>query len=643
MNAKLPDKPPAMTPKSFMAVGPTLHYSHENVQRCWFLAMLVFCLTCLFWSKIATGSFASFDSTRALTLDSCRLDRFVLSGASIFEYPWQILVLGALMGILAIAPVLVALLMSFSHSLPLVFAIFFIANLPGFAAVLLVSCIGVACRPLRFRSRIIAVALCMSPQLVYWSYFGGARGGEPLVWGFSFSPWACAWLIGLAIAGGVLIIGHYTRYKPGLVWTSTGVILTLTLIVFETKIGFDELAFQIHVAENNPELVSEFHSHSITDALDRRMEDPTTREFLLDDIYAKEPIPLRQELKREIQIQLGDYGRWPGWFELLEVPDALNFLEKRKSLARQYDLFITPSRPWWMPKLLHAHLVRRRSNTKRMATTLYFKGLLSEYNQDVSRLDQEKEMLHLYSDYPFERSHAIWFLLDKQFPESPEALEAQWRIAMRRAGRGQFARAEAQALQTKVLLKQHLAEMPTGASEEASIATLFQTPPKTVMTRLKLVELRSRVDRLLSLIDAENRGEDQASLERLARFVRLNPHTMDYDDRLAHLRAQMGPQDCLQDNVRFAEIKLIADDETRLKELAAHHDQFHNTDGGIEAMFELGLLETGLYRAQTDPEQKKNRLRKAILTLDSFLKFYPDSIYAEQVKKNLSDLPVLPE
>ena len=632
-----------MTAKPFMAVGPTLHYSHANVQRCWFLAMLVFCLTCLFWSKIATGSFASFDSTRALTLDSCRLDRFVLSGASIFEYPWQILVLGALMGILAIAPVLVALLMSFSHSLPLVFAIFFIANLPGFAAVLLVSCIGVACRPLRFRSRIIAVALCMSPQLVYWSVFGGARGGEPLVWGFSFSPWVCAWLIGLAIAGSVLIIGHYTRYRPGLVWTSTGVILTLTIIVFEAKIGFDELAFQIHVAENNPEQVSEFRSHSITDALDRRMEDPTIRKYLEDAyFYKSEPIPLRQELKREIQIQLG-YGRWPWWFELLEVPDALNFLEKRKSLARQYDLFIIPPRPWWMPKLLHDRLVSRRSTSKRMATTLYFKGLLSEYNQDVSRLGQEKEMLHLYSDYPFERSHTIWFLLDKQFPESPEALEAQWRIAMRRAGRGLFDRAEAQARETLKQLKQRLAEMPSGTSEVDSIATLFQTPPKTVMTRLKLVALQSRVDRLLSLIGTENQGEDSASLERLARFVRLNPHNMDYAELLDDLRQEMGPQDCLRDNVLFAEIKLIEDDERRLRELAAHRRQFANTDGGIEAMFELGLLEMGLYRAQADAEQKKARLLEAKETLDRFLKFYPHSIYAEQVKKNLSDLPVLPE
>ena len=28
--------------KSFMTVGPTLHYSHANVRRCWGLAILVF-------------------------------------------------------------------------------------------------------------------------------------------------------------------------------------------------------------------------------------------------------------------------------------------------------------------------------------------------------------------------------------------------------------------------------------------------------------------------------------------------------------------------------------------------------------------------------------------------------------------------
>ena len=200
------------TPKTFLAVGPTLHYSHRNVQFYWLLAAFVFSLACLFWSRIVTGGFWAFDFESQTIPDFGELGRVTISGVSIFEYPWQILVLGLLMGIMAVVPVLVAQLMSFGHSFVFVLAVFFLANLPGFAVFLMVSCFAVASRPLRFRSRIVAIALCMAPQLIYWGVFGAAKGAEPLGWGYSFAPWIWAWLTGMTIAGLVLGIGHYTRY-----------------------------------------------------------------------------------------------------------------------------------------------------------------------------------------------------------------------------------------------------------------------------------------------------------------------------------------------------------------------------------------------------------------------------------------------
>ena len=233
------------TPKTFLTVGPTLHYSHRNVQFYWLLAAFMFSLACLFWSRIVTGTFWAFDFESQTIPDFRDLGRATVTGVSIFEYPWQIIVLGLLMGIMAVVPVLVAQLMSFGHSFLFVLAVFFLANLPGFAVFLIVSCFAVAARPLRFRSRIIAIALCLAPQLIYWGAFGGARGVEPLEWGFSFAPWIWAWLTGMTIAGLVLAIGHYTRYKPGLIWTFTTTTLLLALAVFGWTIGFDELDYQL--------------------------------------------------------------------------------------------------------------------------------------------------------------------------------------------------------------------------------------------------------------------------------------------------------------------------------------------------------------------------------------------------------------
>src|SRR4030042_3259276 len=140
--------------KSFMAVGPALHYSHKNVQISWLLAIITFGLCCLFFLKIVGGSFWSFEFQFITTPRFRRLDRFsMVAAVSIFEYTWQILVLGLLMGIFAIVPVLISQLLSFQYSLLFILEIFFLANLPAFAFCVLISCIAAACRPLRFRSR----------------------------------------------------------------------------------------------------------------------------------------------------------------------------------------------------------------------------------------------------------------------------------------------------------------------------------------------------------------------------------------------------------------------------------------------------------------------------------------------------------
>jgi len=636
MGNNVSEKTPPVTSKSFMAVGPTLHYSHENVQICWFLAMFAFALCCLFWSKIVTGSFGSFDAAGMTDLQSWHLNRYVSTGVSIFEYPWQILVLGLLMGVLGIAPVLVAQLMSFSHSLPFILAVLFLANLPGLALFLCISCVGVACRPLRFRSRIIAIALCVAPQLIYWGTFGGGRDQEALVWGISFAPWVCAWLMGLLIAGTVLMIGHFTRYKPGLIWTSTGLVFLTAIGVFETKIGFDELAYQLYVAKNNPELVSEFHDHSIKEDFDRVLEDPKVKEYLDNLFYPTELIRLREELKQELIIQLG-YEQWPVWF--VEVPEYLDFQKKRQWLNKQYDLFINAPKSWWMPDFLHKQLARRRSTSPRMTAALYYKGMLSEYKPDIRSL-KEKEVLHFYMDYPLERSRQIWHRLYTEFPDSLEALEANWRIASYWAGQGRFEPARELLEQTTERLKNELDRTPSASEDADSLSRPFRKPKGTIMTRVKLTQLLGRINHLQSLISEENWGATPESRQRLARFIKLNPHTLDYVKQLEALEAQLEEGDCLLDNVALARDKLIADEQLREERLGALHREYANTDGGTEALFELGLLKTHLYKTQANGDQKKALLADAVATLESFLNLYPHSYYSAQVKGILTSLPV---
>jgi hypothetical protein len=616
---KQTEKKSKVASKSFLAVGPTLHYSHSNVQRCWVLAVAAFALSCLFWSKIQTGSLWSFDFRAINSPEFWRLGKSVTTGVSIFEYPWQILVLGLLMGIFAVVPVLISQLMSFRYSVPFILAVAFLANLPGFAVCILPSCVAAACRPLRFRSRFTAIMLCTAPQLLYWGCFGGARGVDPVEWGFSFAPWICAWLIGLGIAGLVLGIGHFTRYRPGLVWTVTCVFLVLAVVTFEIRIGFGELDYELYVAKNNPEDISEFHDHGITEALDETITNPAVRKYLAGFFYPTEPIPLRAELKREIQTQLS-YDRWPSWFI---VPPELDYQAKKQWLLQQYDLFIG-----------------LRAKSRRMPVALYYKALLSEYSADIEMLGQE-ETLHFYSDYPHERSRPIWLTLYRDFGDSPESIEARWRIAKHWAGMGRLEQADKLLAEAQTMVDERLRLLDEGQPQSGRFFSPFRPPPDSVITMVKLIDLQRKLNHLRDLISTQNLTDQEGSARRLAKFVMLNPHSRDYSWHLDEMLEQVGDDDPLKDNILLAQTKLVADEQLRAENLSQLHKKFQDADGGMQALYELARLKIGLYQNEADSEQKKKYLADARATLTSFISLYPNSFCARQVKKILDDLPTV--
>jgi len=523
------------------------------------------------------------------------------------------------MGVLAVAPVLVSQLMSFAYSFPFIFSVAVFANLPAFAACVLVSCVAAACRPLRFRSRFVAIALCTLPQLVYWGYFGGALAGEPIKWGYTFAPWISAWLIGLGIAGVVLGIGHFTRYRPGLLWLTTTAVLAIAVVVFKVTIGFDELDYQLYVARNNPEQTEEFHDHSITVALDETIKNPGVMRYLDDFFYPADRILLRKELKKEIQAQLA-HDRWPSWFK---VPKELQFHEKKRWLLEQYNLFI-----------------ERRPRSSRMPIALYYRALLSEYSPDYKLLDQA-EILHFYSDHPFEGSRETWYRLYTEFGDTAESLEARWRIAMAWAGQGKFELAVDVLEEAQAMLPERLESTRQSEPSEDTLLSPFRPPAETVITEFKLTELQRKISQLLSLIGKENRTVEEDSLQRLAKFVSLNAHSPDYGSQLEELVTIMANQEPLRDNVLLAQAKLTADEQLRAEQLAELHEQFQDRDGGIQALYELALLKIHFWREQdeSNAEQKKALLADARATLTSFLDLYPDSFCSDQVKKNLADLP----
>lgn len=562
----------------------------------------------------------TLDLATALSPDSWKLGQLISSPLSIFEYPLQIIVFGILMGILTTAPLLISQLLSFRYSILMLLSVAFIAKLPLLGAFLLLSCIAVACRPLRFRSRFISIALCMAPQLVYWALFGGIESADPVHWGFSYAPWISAWLTGLTIAGFVIGIGHFTRYRPGLVFTVTTVFLLAAIALFQTAVSFAELDYQLYIVGNNPDQVPEFYDHKLSKQLDETIEDRGTKSFLSGLFYPTEPSLLREELKDEIQIQLG-YDRWPNWFK---VANDLNFQSKRQWLLNQYNLFIS-----------------KRFTSKRMPVALYYKAMLNEYTPDI-RMFAMTETLHFYKDYPHRENLPIWYKLYDEFPQSPEALEARWRIAMHLAGQGEFEKATELCEVAIVMIEKKIAPSVKTGNESQSLFAVFVQPQDTVMTKTKLKELQRKLHELKTLIGSENRQQSDASKKLLAEFVILNPYSRDYPHSLDKLLGSIKKSDPLYDNIMLAKAMLLADMDSKNKLLKDLSGNFSKTDGGIQALYELGLLNVKLWKDhQNDNAEKQKHLADTRQIFKMFIELHPQSIFAEHAQFMLNSLPTI--
>ncbi len=601
-----------------MTAGPTLHYSHANVYSCWLLSVALYAGICLFWARLTNGQFLVLNLLDLFKPSHWHLGRVVTEPLSIYEYPWHIAILGTLMGLLAVSPLLTAQLMSFRYSLPMIILAIFLARLPMLGLFLLASCAAVACRPLRFRSRIISLALCMAGPMLYWAFFGGTHSSDPIRWGLSYTPWIYAWLIAMMIAGVVIAIGHYTRYRPGLVWLITMVAAAATYATFEKTIGFDELDYQMYVAGNNPEEQVEFHNHVLTRYLDRILTDEMRYSYFAGYFYPSDKIDLRKKLREEIESLLY-YNRWPQWF-LNDLPEELRYQSKRSELLAQYNYFL-----------------EKRPFSRRVPIALYYKAILNELTPDARYFGQT-EILRFYQDYPFYENLHFWQDLLVRFPDSAEALEARWRLAVHLAGQARFKEALDLCQVALTLLEKVLPALSESPVSSGNLITAFVPPTQTVMTPYKLQDLRSRLLILREVLSPANQGSSEAERQRLARFILLNPYSVHYARQLEDLLASVSSEDPLRDNLLTARACLTGDLQMRSNTLREIWEKYPDRDGGIQALYELGALRLQQWKEMKPESAKMELLTEARGLLNHLIQTYPQSPYADLARRLLTPL-----
>ncbi|OHB59709.1 MAG: hypothetical protein A2173_05640 [Planctomycetes bacterium RBG_13_44_8b] len=523
--------------------------------------------------------------------------------------------------------------MSFKYSILFILLLYFIAGMPGLAISVLLASFAAASRPLRFRSRYIAIVLCISPVLIYFIIFGGVKNVDIVQWALSFVPWFYGLFTALAIAAIVIVIGHFTRYRPSLIWSTSAVFLIITIIIFQNGINLAELDYQLYIAKNNPETISEFQNHSMTAAINDAVTGPESRSYFQPPFYPAETIALRTVLKKETQNRLM-HDRWPEWFD---VPPALRYQEKKQQLLEQYEKFLNPAKHWFKPAFIHKALLKTRVRTRRMPISLYYKAMLSELSPELNML-VDKEILSFYNDYPHKGNLPIWHKLFFEYPDSIESIEARWRRAFHLAGMEQFSLAVTLINQGLDMIEKQSANIASAPTDETG--KIFRKPQTTVITEFELKRIKRKLEYLRNLIGSENLGSDDKSRQLLAQFILLNPHDPFFKLHLDNLLQQAGKESPIIDNILLSQTMLIPDIVLREQRLGQLADNYPGADGGIQAKFEQACLKLSIWKEHglSDTEKEKY-LTEAKEDLRNFLKNHPDSIFAEQADEKLSTLP----
>jgi hypothetical protein len=336
---------------------------------------------------------------------------------------------------------------------------------------------------------------------------------------------------------------------------------------------------------------------------------------------------LREKLKTDIQSQLV-YGRWPLWIEK-KLPATCDYQKKRVALLSQYDLFL-----------------EKWSRSKRVPVALYYKALLNETQPDIQLFGQT-ETLQFYNDYPYYENILIWQELYDRFPASPEAMEARWRIAMQEAGQAgqgrteKFEKAEELCDVAISLIAEELKKADAfSRPSNAGFFSAFSRPAETAMTATKLRNLSFRLQKLRGLICRDNQGTTPESRQRLAEFVMLNPHRLDYDAKLTTLLAAMDTQDPLRDNALLAQAMNISDPVVRMQKLIEITARFPGSDSAVQSLYEIAVLKIGLWKnPQSTADAKKAALIEARAVLNKLAVDYPTALWAEKAKDLTATLP----
>jgi len=546
-----------------------MQYSHWNRTIYWSINLLLYALLNMFYLRIQTGVWAQWKTPYS---SNALVDQLTLS-LNIFQFPLHILVIALLTALLCIVPILISQLYNMLHAVPFVLAVLFLGHNSILSLCLFVSCAIAGFEPLRFKSKFVAAIICLLPEMLYFGLFGGAyQETDTLRWAVLRAPWGLALLFSITIIGIILFIGHFLRYRPGVLMPIFGILLAAIVTIFRTGIGMNERDFQAMVYQYSPSQIPEFQNRTILPQIE---EERALRK-------KKFPYLTDEAIMNQLRLE------WKMAFNMIGNPVSLanrevnSFYQAKVTAIDHIDRFI-----------------EMHSDDNKVAEALYYKALLIDLNVDLRTLS-DKDMLEFYYDIPTEDSEVFWQELLDKFGNAEVSIEARRRLALLWACRrpkklsdpfnfDKSIKLLTDAKDQCKKLLQRRQENIVSSFWNNLLGPIF-IPPEPALNQERLVDLQMRIHILLALLAEENRAGPRRNSERLADFVGLDPHKLNYESKLKELMLNAPQPDPLQDNIELAQTMIQKDIHDRIARLTELTKQFPQRDGGLDAKLALAQI-----------------------------------------------------
>ncbi len=563
--------------------------------------MVLFLGLCLFTYWLRTGQFLLLDTQGYTTLlkrsfrfsgiDQVSLTDMLMGPISIERTPMQVVILALLLAALVTVPVLVAILYRFPFALPFAAMIALAAGLPWLGITAVGACALASLRPFRMGFRFGSALVGLVPFVLYLWLSTRSTGGPPVSSPLDefkmYSPWMLSLMLAVFNLAVTLSIASIVGYRPGAIAPVLAVLFALPVVLFEAKIGQDELYYSVLESNYGPTAYDRFREEGVMEFLQR--EQAWEARVMFQRIFARAGDPYE-----EMRLQ------WrPGFGAVADLKQVVEDLALQDMEADRGETIRATER-----------FIADFPDSPRVPAALYMQGRAMDTRLDLEALRDEGR-LRFYDHFPSGISMPTWRSLAGSYPEHPLASVALHKLAVH-ALRQQDVAGASESLRKVLLLAGRRQARPAPPSE--GWFAVLMPPPGVDSLGVKVEDVAVQAWELLELIES-NAHDPRYGAAPLAVLMRLDPRDRQYRRNLAWLDSRF-PGSLLHDDLDLLGLLTSQSVSVRIEELKEHLRRYAGQDSIPRATYELGRL------LESDA-----RLDEAVATYEQLKASAPDSVW----------------